>query len=484
MLRPSWLQQTQGYVNGEWKDSVSGNTFKVLNPFNDEEIATVADYDAKDVEEAIDVAYDAFQKWRKSTLKERSALLRKIGDKMLDDDYMFELMRILTSEQGKPHLEALGEVKFAASFFHFFSEECKRPEGEVISASAAGKQFMTVREPLGVAAMICPWNFPIGMPARKISAALAAGCSCVVKPGEDTPLTTLALAKILHDCGVPAGLVNVVPCSRNNVQEVGSLLCASPKIAILSFTGSTEVGTKLYGQCSSTVKRVALELGGNAPFIVFESADVEAAVTGLMAAKYRNSGQTCVTANKIMIHRNIYEVFLTKFKTATQQLKVGDGTLAETKQGPIINSKQLSRIERIVNESISQGAVLEMGGAKLGNCFTPTILTGVKGDMSCWKEEIFGPVAAIGVFDTEEEAVNEANNSDRGLASYFFSRDYSQIFRVSRLLEAGMIGVNDVGISTPETPFGGYKTSGIGKEGSAMGLDEYSNVKLIDFGGI
>jgi len=459
-----------------------GKTFKVLNPFNDEEIATVADYDATDVEEAINVAHDAFQTWRRSTLKQRSSLLRKIGDKMMENQE--ELAQILTSEQGKPLFEARGEVGFAAAFFHFFSEECKRPEGEVISASAAGKQFMTVREPLGVAAMVCPWNFPIGMPARKISAALAAGCSCVVKPGEDTPLTTLALAKILHDSGVPAGLVNMVPCSRKNVQEVGNLLCSSPKIAILSFTGSTEVGTKLYGQCSSTVKRVALELGGNAPFIVFESADVEAAVTGLMAAKYRNSGQTCVTANKIMIHRNIYDEFLNKFKTATQQLKVGDGTLDDTKQGPIINSKQLSRIERIVKESISQGAVLEMGGAKLGNCFTPTILTGVKNDMSCWKEEIFGPVAAIGVFDTEEEAVNEANNSDRGLASYFFSRDYSQIFRVSRLLEAGMIGVNDVGISTPETPFGGYKTSGIGKEGSAMGLDEYSNVKLIDFGGL
>lgn len=473
---------SQGFVNGEWINSLSGNTFKVVNPFNNEEIETVTDFGAKDVEKAIDNAHDTFKTWRKSTLKERSKFLRKIGDLMLEKKEV--LGQLLTSEQGKPLAEATGEVAFAASFFHFYSEECKRPEGEVISASAPNKQFLTVREPLGVATMVCPWNFPIGMPARKIAAALAAGCTCVVKPAEDTPLCTLALANLIQQSGLPAGVVNIVPCSRNNVAEVGSMMCISPKVAILSFTGSTEVGKYLYGQCSDTVKRVALELGGNAPFIVFPTADVDAAVQGLMAAKFRNSGQTCVTANRIMVHSSIYQDFVNKFKLETQKLQVGDGSKCGTTQGPIINSKQLSRIERIVMESVSQGAVLELGGETLGNCYLPTILTRVKNTMTCWKEEIFGPVAAIASFDTEEEAVAEANNTDRGLAGFFYSKDYSQMWRVSRELEFGMIGVNDVGISTPETPFGGYKTSGIGKEGTKMGLDEYSNVKLIDMGGL
>jgi len=476
------LKQSQGFIAGQWRDSHGGRSFKVLNPFNNEELEKVADFDAKDVEVAIDNAHETFKTWRKSTFKQRSALLKKIGDLMLKNKE--ELGLILTSEQGKPLSEATGEVGFAASFFHFFAEECKRPEGSVISASAPGKQFMTVREPLGVAAMVCPWNFPIGMPARKIAAAMAAGCTCVVKPGEDTPLSTLALAALVHEAGVPPGVVNIVPCSRDNVKEVGNLLCSSPKVAILSFTGSTEVGKMLYGLCSSTVKRVALELGGNAPFVVFESADVDAAVSGLMAAKFRNSGQTCVTANRILVQRPVYQEFVEKFKAKTSELKIGDGSLPGTTQGPIINSKQLLRIERIVKESLSHGATCQLGGSTLGNCFLPTILTDVKSDMSCWREEIFGPVAAVAPFDTEAEAVTAANDSDRGLAGFFYSRDYAQIWCVARELECGMVGVNDVGVSTPETPFGGYKTSGIGKEGSSMGLDEYSNVKLIAFGGL
>ena len=356
--------------------------------------------------------------------------------------------------------------------------------GDVINSSVPGKQFLTVREPVGVAAMVCPWNFPIGMPARKISAALAAGCTCVVKPAEDTPLSTLALAAIIQEAGLPAGLVNIVPCSRKKVKEVGELLCSSPKVSLVSFTGSTEVGRSLYSQCGQHVKRVAMELGGNAPFIVFQSADMEAAVAGLVGAKFRNSGQTCVTANRIMIHESLYQDFLEKFKLATEKQVVGDGSLPGTTQGPIINSRQLERVERIVRESLAQGAVLELGGERRGNCYLPTVLTGVTPSMTCWREEIFGPVAAISTFSTEEEAVREANNSDRGLAGYFFSKDMAQIWRVSRQLEMGMVGVNDIGISTPETPFGGYKTSGIGKEGSKYGLEEYSNVKLIDLGGL
>lgn len=268
------------------------------------------------------------------------------------------------------------------------------------------------------------------------------------------------------------------------MQEVGTLLCESDKVAVLSFTGSTEVGKHLYSLCGKTVKRVALELGGNAPFIVFKSADLDLAVRGLMAAKYRNSGQTCVTANRIMVHKEVYQQFLEKFKTASSALKVGNGAESGTTQGPIINDKQLARVVRIVATSVEEGAVIEMGGTTEGCCYLPTILTNVTPDMTCWKEEIFGPVAAIASFDTEEEAIDNANNSDRGLAGYFFSQDYSQIWRVARLLEMGMVGINDVGISTPETPFGGYKTSGIGKEGSKHGLDEYSNLKLIDMGGM
>jgi len=476
------FNQTQAFISGEWRDSVSGDKFEVTNPFNNELIETIADCGAEDAQIAIDEAFDTFKVWRKTTPKERSGYLRKIGDLLLEHKDV--LASLMTKEQGKPLQEAAGEVAFSAGFFHYFSEECKRPDGEMIPSSVPGKQFITMREPLGVAAMVLPWNFPIGMPARKVAAALAAGCTCVVKPAEDTPLICLAFGMLVSLAGVPAGVVNILPCSRKKVQEVGTLLCESDKVAVLSFTGSTEVGKHLYSLCGKTVKRVALELGGNAPFIVFKSADLDLAVTGLMAAKYRNSGQTCVTANRIMVHKEVYQQFLEKFKAASSTLKVGNGAESGTTQGPIINDKQLARVVRIVDKSVEEGAVLEMGGKTEGCCYLPTILTNVKPDMTCWKEEIFGPVAAIASFETEEEAIENANNSDRGLAGYFFSQDYSQIWRVARLLEMGMVGINDVGISTPETPFGGYKTSGIGKEGSKHGLDEYSNLKLIDMGGM
>jgi len=476
------FNKTQGFINGEWVDSISGDTFEVRNPFNNELIETVADCGTEDTELAIEKAFNTFKDWRKTTPKDRSVYLRKIGDLLLEHKDV--LAALMTKEQGKPLAEAAGEVAFSAGFFHYFSEECKRPDGEMIPSSVPGKQYITLREPLGVAAMVLPWNFPLGMPARKVAAALAAGCTCVVKPAEDTPLISLAFAQLTNLAGVPAGVVNVVPCSRRKVQEVGSLLCQSPRVAILSFTGSTEVGKHLYSLCGQSVKRVALELGGNAPFIVFRSADVDLAVRSLMAAKYRNSGQTCVTANRIMVHKEVYEEFLEKFKESSSTLKVGNGAEAGTTQGPIINEKQLARVVGIVAKSLEEGARLEMGGKTEGCCYLPTILTNITPNMTCWKEEIFGPVAAIASFDREEEAVEEANNSDRGLAGYFFSEDYSQIWRVAKQLEMGMVGINDVGISTPETPFGGYKTSGIGKEGSKHGLDEYSNLKLLDMGGL
>jgi len=476
------MLQTKGFIDGAWVASVSGDTFEVVNPASGDLVAKVSDCGEEDVVLAIEKASAAYTSWKNVTAKERSGYLRKVGDLLLANKD--ELANILTREQGKPLQEAAGEVGFSASFFHYFSEECKRGEGEFVT-SPAGKQFMTVREPLGVAALICPWNFPIGMPARKVAAALAAGCTCVIKPAEDTPLTSLALAKVLEEAGIPAGVVNVVPCSREKVQEVGNILCTNSKVAMVSFTGSCEVGKHLYSLCGKGVKRVGMELGGNAPFLVFPSADVDLAVKGLMGAKFRNSGQTCVTANRIMIHQDIYDEFREKFSAAVKTLKVGDGAVEGTTLGPIINRKQLERIERIVAESLEQGAQLELGGQPTGYLgYLPTILTNVTPAMACWSEEIFGPVAAIAKFSTEEQAVTAANNTDRGLAAFFFSQDYQQIWRVARQLEAGLVGVNDVGVSSAEAPFGGYKTSGVGKEGSKYGLEEYCNIKLIDMGGL
>jgi len=474
--------ETLCFIDGAWSDSLSGQTFEVVNPANGEVIAKVADCGEEDVNLAIDKAALAFKTWRTLSSKDRSVFLRKIGDLMLAQKE--DLAKLLTLEQGKPLGESLGEVAFSANFFHYYAEECKRGEGELVT-SPQGKQFITVREPIGVAALICPWNFPVGMPARKVAAALAAGCTAVIKPAEDTPLTSLAVVKIIEEAGVPKGVVNVVPCSREKVQQVGNAICTSSKVGMVSFTGSCEVGSHLYSLCGKTVKRVGMELGGNAPFIVFPSADIDLAVKGLMGAKFRNSGQTCVTANRILIHQDVQEEFLQKFTEAAQTLKVGNGLEAGVTLGPIINSKQLDRVERIVSESLEQGAKLLLGGARWGSLgYLPTILSNVTSSMSCWKEEIFGPVASIKTFSNEDEAVNEANASDRGLAAYFFSQDYKQIWRVSRALEAGLIGVNDVAISTAEAPFGGYKTSGVGKEGSQYGLEEYCNIKLIDMGAL
>jgi len=476
------LKQTKAFIGGEWIHSSTKETFCVRNPFTNAVITEVEDCGNEDVELAITKATEAFKTWRKTTSKERSLMLRKIGDLVLE--HKEELAAILTEEQGKPLIEASGEVTFAASFFHFFAEECMRPQGEVFGSVVPGKQFLTVREPLGVAALVCPWNFPIGMPARKMAAALGAGCTSIVKPAEDTPLIALALAYICNEAGLPPGVVNVVPCSREKVEQVGAKLCQDPRVSIMSFTGSCDVGRKLYTLCGNTVKRVSLELGGNAPFIVFESADLDRAVAALMGSKFRNSGQTCVSADRILVQAGIYTEFLRMFLSAVSLLTLGDGSLPNTTQGPIINERQLERVERIVSASVAEGAVLETGGARNGPCYLPTVLTGVSKHMSCWKEETFGPVASFMMFDTEEEAVTLANETDRGLAAFFFTSDLSQAWRVSKEMEAGMVGVNDIGISTPHTPFGGYKMSGLGKEGSSQGLEEYTQIKLIDIGGI
>jgi len=458
------------------------NYFEVRNPFNDELVQLVEDCTVQDAENVIDTAYEALKAWRTISPRQKSSYLRNIGDLLLRDKV--RLGKILSLENGKPKAEAEGEVAFSASFFHWFAGETSRNYGDIIPSPMAGKQFITVREPLGVAALVCPWNFPIGMPARKMAAALAAGCTCVLKPAEDTPLSTIELVNLTQEAGLPSGVVNIVTCSRDNVNAIGQLFSTHPKVGVLSFTGSTEVGLKLAETCATSLKRVALELGGNAPFIIFNSADLDAALNGLMASKFRNTGQTCVTANRILVQDDVYDQFLHMFTEKVKNLKIGNGSDDGVDQGPLINKRQQARVERITRESLEAGAVLHYGGQIIANGFQPTILTGVEPSMPCWKEEIFGPVAAIRKFTTEDEAIGLANDSDKGLAAFFYSRDVQQMQRVSHALEAGMVGCNDVAVSAPEAPFGGYKKSGIGKEGSRHGLDEYQNIKLIVTGGL
>jgi len=466
------------FIQGNWVESSTNKTFEVRNPFDGSLVTSVADCGAAETRAAIDAAYDARSAWRNTSAKERSAILKKISELIVAD--ADRLAQVLTSENGKPLGEAKGEVGFAASFFDWFSKQ--RLYGEVIQGVGGNKELFTLVEPLGVAAMICPWNFPIGMPARKMAAALAAGCTCVVKPAEDTPLSTLELFKIIEKAGIPPGVVNMVPCSRENVREVGEEICTNQKVAVVSFTGSCEVGKAITAKCANQVKRMALELGGNAPFIVFSSANIETAVKGLMAAKFRNAGQTCVTANRILIQEDVYDAFMDGFTAAVKALKVGNGAEAGVQIGPLINATQQAKVARIVSDSLEQGATLLLGGEKTATGYLPTILTDVKENMSCWAEEIFGPVASIMKFKTEDEAVKMANDTDRGLAAFFFSNDRKQIRRVYSALEAGMVGCNECAISTAEAPFGGYKTSGIGKEGSKQGLDEYTNTKLVVMG--
>ncbi|KAK8746640.1 hypothetical protein OTU49_017117 [Cherax quadricarinatus] len=472
---------TKAYIGGSWRAG-RGGTFPVYDPATGEEITRVADCTVEDLDEAIEAASEAYSSWRHTTVKQRATLLHKIQVALLDNKDT--IATTLTRENGKPKAEAAGEVMFAASFFEWFAEETRRQYGETIPSAAATKRMITVRQPVGVAAVITPWNFPIAMLARKVSAALAAGCTCVIKPAEDTPLVALAFAKVCESVGVPVGVVNVVPCSRGRVQQIGSRLCESPKVHILSFTGSTAVGKWLYSRCGSTLKKVSLELGGDAPFIVFPSANMDTAIAGTMVCKFRNTGQTCVTANRIFVHESVYEEFVSRLaKTMDSELKVGNGLDLGVNQGPIINQRQLERLDKMVRETVSAGAQVVRGGASQGGLYyAPTLLTGVTPDMALAKNEIFGPVAPIIKFSTEEEVVSLANTTDRGLAGYFYSNDLSQVWRVAEALEVGMVGVNEGLLSTCEAPFGGFKHSGLGKEGSKHGLDEYSNLKYICFG--
>jgi len=476
------LLNEAAFINGKW--IYSTKTFDVFNPFDGKLIAKVPNLGEVECEEAIDAAYEAFQKWRLTTAKERSSLLRRWCELIRENTD--ELANILTTEMGKPIGEAKGEVLFGANFLEWFSEEAKRNYGDTIPSSANTKEIVTIRVPVGVAAMITPWNFPNAMIARKAAAALACGCTCVIKPAEDTPLSALAMAALAQKAGIPAGVINVVTTSRENASLIGRILSRSEKVSAMSFTGSTKVGKILYEQCASTVKKVSLELGGNAPFIVFDSADIDLAVNGCMASKFRNTGQTCVTSNRIFVQDGIYNDFVLRLKKQIDEtLVLGNGLHKGVNQGPLVNANQLQRVSQIVDSSVNDGAKLVSGGCQneAGNLFySPTILTDVTTDMECFKSEIFGPVVAIKRFSSEKEVLDMANDCRVGLAGYFYSNDISQCWRVGKRLEVGMVGINEAMVSSPEAPFGGVKESGLGKEGSKYGMDEYSELKYLCFG--
>ncbi|XP_038054347.1 succinate-semialdehyde dehydrogenase, mitochondrial-like [Patiria miniata] len=481
--RNASLLRDKAYIGGAW---VSGDkTFPVTDPANGMEIACVPDLGVTETTDAIQAAYDAFQGWAETTAKERGVILRRWYDLMIKNQD--ELAQILTTEMGKPLAEAKSEILYGASFFDWFSEEAKRCYGDVVPTIMKNKRQIFLKQPVGVAALITPWNFPNAMITRKLGAALAAGCTTVVKPAEDTPLSALALIPLAEEAGLPPGVFNVVTCSRDNASDVGKVLCESPLVAKISFTGSTATGKILLEQAASTVKRVSMELGGNAPFIVFDSADVDAAVAGAIACKFRGMGQTCVCANRILVQDGVYEEFCQKLTEKVGHLVVGDGKEPGVTQGPLINEKAIEKVEKHIEDAVKRGAKVLMGGKRheLGRTFfQPTLLSDVPQDALVCKEETFGPLAPVIRFQTEAEAVALANASEFGLASYFYSNNIGQIWRVAEKLESGIVGINESLVSSEAGAFTGIKQSGLGTEGSKYGINEYLNVKYCCFGGI
>ncbi|XP_011304381.1 succinate-semialdehyde dehydrogenase, mitochondrial [Fopius arisanus] len=487
IVRSMSLLKSQGYINGKWVPASTGETFAVCNPVNNSIITEVPDMSVEDTTQAIDAAKKAFQRFRTTTAKERSDLLRCWYNLMLQSSE--ELAEILTKENGKSLAESRAEIKYGNSFVEWFSEESRRINGEVLQAPVRNRKLLILKQPIGVAALITPWNFPHAMITRKAGAAIAAGCTCIIKPSEDTPLTALALGKLAEDAGFPPGVINIVTTSPKNSAVVGKLLCESTDVRALSFTGSTAVGKILYNQCASTVKRIGLELGGNAPFIIFEKANMDLAVAGAMASKFRNTGQTCVSANRFYVHDKRFDEFLQKFKEKISgEIKMGDGSLEGITHGPLIKSSQVETIECLVNDALEKGAKLHCGGKRLDNLgplfYAPTVLTDVDESMEIYGKEIFGPVAVIHRFKSEEDVVKMANSVPVGLAGYFYSEDLSQIFRVTEKLEVGMIGVNEGIISCAEAAFGGVKESGIGREGSTHGIEDFLDIKYLCIGNV
>ncbi len=470
------LLKTAAFINGQWQKTA--RTFPVFNPYSGQLIAEVADVGAEETEQAIAAAAIAFEEWRQWTATERSAVLRRWYDLQLL--HQEALATLLTMEQGKPLAEAKSEILYGASFIEWFAEEGKRAYGDVIPAQLRNKRLLTLKQPIGVVAAITPWNFPHAMITRKVAPALAVGCTVVVKPAEDTPLTALALAALAQEAGFPPGVFNVLPSNRP--KEVGAVLTASPVVRKLSFTGSTAVGKILMQQCAATVKKLSLELGGNAPFIVFEDADVAAAVEGAIAAKYRNAGQTCVCANRILVQSSIYDAFMQAFRPAVAALRLGNGLEAGTDIGPLINQKALQKVQQLLADAQAKGGQLAQTKAyapEQGLCYPASIIEDVRPDMAISQEEIFGPIAPIYRFETEQEAIKLANATPYGLAAYFYGRDHARIWRVAEALEYGMVGINTGLISTTLAPFGGIKESGFGREGSKYGLADYLNIKYL-----
>lgn len=484
-LKNSSLLQHTTLINGKWVAADNGKTFPVINPFDGSHIGNVPDMGAAETKAAITAAAEAFPAWRDKTAGERATILKKWYALQMEN--LDDLAVLLTTEQGKPLAEAKGEIRYGASFVEWFAEEARRVYGDVIPGHAKGLRIMTIRQPIGVAAAITPWNFPNAMITRKVAPALAAGCTVVIKPAEDTPLSALALAVLAEEAGFPPGVLNIVTTSQ--ASAVGKELTDNPLVRKLSFTGSTKVGKLLMAQSADTVKKLSLELGGNAPFIVFDDADLDAAVEGAIASKYRNAGQTCVCANRMYAQAGIYEEFTQRLAKAARNLAVGNGMDNGVAIGPLINTAAMEKVQRLVDDATAKGAKVLTGGKQktlndAGSFYEPTVLTGVLPSMEISSEEIFGPIAPVIKFDAEEEVIKMANDTPFGLASYFYGRDYARIWRVAEALEYGMVGINTGMISTAVAPFGGIKQSGFGREGSKYGMDDFLVMKYLCWGGV
>jgi succinate-semialdehyde dehydrogenase / glutarate-semialdehyde dehydrogenase len=481
-LKDAALLRTQAYLAGEWQGAQNGTTRDVLNPATGAKLGTIPNMGAGETRRAIEAAAAALPAWAKKTAQERALILRRWYDLMLANQD--DLARIMTAEQGKPLAEARSEIAYAASFIEWFGEEGKRLYGDIIPGHQADKRILVLRQPIGVVAAITPWNFPAAMIARKVAPALAAGCTFVCKPATQTPFSALALAYLAERAGVPHGVLSVL---TGDSAAIGAEMTSHRAVRKLSFTGSTAVGKQLMAQCVGTLKKLSLELGGNAPFIVFEDADLDAAVAGTIASKYRNTGQTCVCANRLLVQDSIYDEFVSKLNAAVAKLTVGDGLAGRTDQGPLIDAKALAKVEEHIADALAKGARIAAGGARHalgGTFFQPTVLTNVNSSMMVAREETFGPVAPLFRFKTEEEALRLANDTEFGLAGYFYTRDLARAWRVSEALECGIVGLNTGIISTEVAPFGGIKESGMGREGSKYGILDYTEIKYVCVGGV
>jgi succinate-semialdehyde dehydrogenase / glutarate-semialdehyde dehydrogenase len=479
-LKDPGLLKNLCFIDGKWVGADNGAVRQVRNPASGEVVSTVPDGGTAEARRAIEAAQQAFPAWRARTAEDRARILRRWFDLMIS--HQDDLAQVMTSEQGKPLAEAKGEIVYAASFIEWFSEEARRVYGDVVPSPWGDKRIIVVREPVGVCTAITPWNFPAAMITRKAAPALAAGCTMVLKPAMQTPLSALAMAELASRAGVPAGVFSVV---TGNSKQIGAEFTSNPIVRKLTFTGSTEVGRQLAAQCAPTLKHLSLELGGNAPFIVFDDADLDVAVQGAIASKYRNSGQTCVCANRLFVQDGVYDAFSKKLAAAVEKLKVGDGFETGTEQGPLIDESALAKVEELIDDAVTKGAKAMVGGRrhKLGRTFyEPTVLVDVQSSMKIAQEEIFGPVAPLFRFKTEADAIRMANDTEFGLAAYFFAKDVSRVWRVAGALECGIIGINTGIISTAVAPFGGMKQSGVGREGSRHGMDEYLEMKYLCMG--